>query len=483
MTYLSYTGGPATGYTNEQWGFAQTPMMYDIAAIQDMYGANFSGPSSQIYSFDPATGQELINGVGQGTPGGNRIFRTIWDGGGNAEYDFSNYTTNETVDLTPGGYSTLSAVQLAYLGSGHYADGEIFNALQYNGDVRSLIRFVKLGSGTNTAVGNAANNVMEGGSGDNTITTGAGADVILFTLNDMKGTHTDTITDYVSGTDVLRLEGISASAITFSGTAGAPTILVNNGTGTTTFNLASLASKVTIVVGATATTDLRTLTAASFANASVITYDYSATGTAAKRSTKTYDGTGLLSSSLIVFADNSGSNTYYDTSGRTTEVKLLATDGSTTSDVKTVYLTGGARTETYTGTNYGQYTYVKSFNASNVLTEQVTSGFTGRAFTALDDFYDATGRVTEEKQTTSTGALYSDEKITYNAGGVTVHTYSGSAYGQYTNIETLDATGHLQERVTTGYTGQPFTSTDTLFRGGLGNLNSRDKWDFCSKAA
>ena len=35
----------------------------------------------------------FIDGVGQGTPQANRIFRTIWDGNGIDTYDLSNYTT------------------------------------------------------------------------------------------------------------------------------------------------------------------------------------------------------------------------------------------------------------------------------------------------------------------------------------------------------------------------------------------------------
>ncbi len=42
MTYRSYAGGPDTGYTNETNGYAQTFMMYDIAALQTMYGANLT---------------------------------------------------------------------------------------------------------------------------------------------------------------------------------------------------------------------------------------------------------------------------------------------------------------------------------------------------------------------------------------------------------------------------------------------------------
>src|ERR671917_1675522 len=43
MSYRSYVGASATtGYMNETWGYAQTLMMYDVAALQHMYGANFA---------------------------------------------------------------------------------------------------------------------------------------------------------------------------------------------------------------------------------------------------------------------------------------------------------------------------------------------------------------------------------------------------------------------------------------------------------
>jgi serralysin len=42
MTYRSYEGASTSGgYTNESFGFPQTPMMLDIAALQHMYGADF----------------------------------------------------------------------------------------------------------------------------------------------------------------------------------------------------------------------------------------------------------------------------------------------------------------------------------------------------------------------------------------------------------------------------------------------------------
>ncbi len=125
-------------------------MMYDIAAIQYMYGANFNHNSGNtVYTFSPTTGEMFVNGVGQGTPEDNHIFRTIWDGNGIDTYNLSNYTTDLEIDLAPGGWSNFHSGQLAHLSIANdiYARGNVFNALQFEGDSRSLIENAIGGSG------------------------------------------------------------------------------------------------------------------------------------------------------------------------------------------------------------------------------------------------------------------------------------------------------------------------------------------------
>jgi serralysin len=85
MSYRAYVGAPLTGYTNEAYGYPQTYMASDILALQTLYGANFSTHSENtIYSWNPTTGQEFINGVAQLASGGgaggssNRAYETVW---------------------------------------------------------------------------------------------------------------------------------------------------------------------------------------------------------------------------------------------------------------------------------------------------------------------------------------------------------------------------------------------------------------------
>lgn len=177
MTYRSYVGAPLNGYTNEQFGYPQTYMMLDIAALQYMYGADFTTNAGNTnYAWSSTTGEMFVNGVGQGTPGANRVFLTIWDGGGIDTYDMSNYANAVSIDLAPGSWSVTSNVQKAYLGGGQYARGTVFNALQYQGDPRSLIENAVGGSGNDTITGNDANNTLVGGAGSDALNGGNGHD-------------------------------------------------------------------------------------------------------------------------------------------------------------------------------------------------------------------------------------------------------------------------------------------------------------------
>src|SRR3954471_10352222 len=186
MSYRSYVGGPLTGYTNEAYGFPQTYMANDILALQTLYGANYTTHNENtIYTWSLTTGQEFINGVAQPAPGdgtggsANRIFETVWDGNGIDTYDLSNYTTAVSINLNPGASSITSSTQLAYLGNGHYAQGNIFNAYLYNNDARSYIDNAVGGAGNDSLTGNVIANTLTGGGGNDTLVGGGGNDTLI----------------------------------------------------------------------------------------------------------------------------------------------------------------------------------------------------------------------------------------------------------------------------------------------------------------
>ena len=212
---MTYRSDPLNGisFQGDQFNQPQTYMQDDIAALQYLYGANFtSNAGASVYTFSASTGEMFINGVSQGDPDGSKILRTIWDGNGIDTYDFSNYSNNETIDLAPGAFSTFSTAQLAnhraYSGGTAMAAGNIANALLYNGDTRSLIENANGGTGNDSISGNQAANTLNGNDGNDTLNGLLGND----TLNGGNGNDTinggdgaDTINAGASftGTDTL----------------------------------------------------------------------------------------------------------------------------------------------------------------------------------------------------------------------------------------------------------------------------------------
>ncbi|MBY2986868.1 M10 family metallopeptidase, partial [Rhizobium leguminosarum] len=221
MTYHTFIGDDESGAKYEHDGAPQSFMMLDIAALQEMYGADYTTNSGDtVYRWNPNQGITYVNGVAAITPAANRIFATIWDGGGTDTYDLSAYTTGLRIDLRAGGYSVFSQSQLAYLGGGPnngYARGNIFNALLYHDNVASLIENVQAGSGNDTIIGNEADNTLWGNAGNDSLSGGSGNDTLIGgTGNDTY--NVDSLADVVTealnqGTDLIRTS-LSSFALT-----------------------------------------------------------------------------------------------------------------------------------------------------------------------------------------------------------------------------------------------------------------------------
>jgi serralysin len=179
MSYRDYVGDAIDKFGTDPGNFPQTFMQYDIQALQTMYGADY-GPESNStdtrYSWSPTTGEMSINGVGQGQPVDNKVFLTIWDGGGNDIYDMRAYSDGVVINLVPGAWSITSDTQRAFLEDGHQAQGTVYNAFLFEGDTRSLIEQAYGGSGNDRITGNLANNILKGFDGDDTLSGGRGYD-------------------------------------------------------------------------------------------------------------------------------------------------------------------------------------------------------------------------------------------------------------------------------------------------------------------
>lgn len=176
MTYRNHPGsGIGIPYGTDS--APQTYMMADIAALQYLYGADFDTNSGNTtYRWTPGSSRTWVDGAVAIDPDGGRIFATIWDGGGTDTYDLGAYATDLMLDLRPGKHSLFSSAQAADLGGGVSAKGNIYNALQYEGDKRSLIENARGGSGDDTITGNAGRNALFGNNGKDVLDGLAGKD-------------------------------------------------------------------------------------------------------------------------------------------------------------------------------------------------------------------------------------------------------------------------------------------------------------------
>ena len=141
MSYNNHAEGASTG------SFPSSPMLYDVAAIQFLYGANSSTRSGDdTYTFDPA---ELT-------------IETLWDGGGTDTLDASNYSEDSFIDLHPGAFSSLRALIPDYQWMGPVGNDNL--AIAYGSSIENALG----GSGADTLIGNAADNILSGGAGNDT---------------------------------------------------------------------------------------------------------------------------------------------------------------------------------------------------------------------------------------------------------------------------------------------------------------------------
>lgn len=230
MTYRVYEGDDpfdfvAPDLPSNMVDYPWTFMMLDIAALQYLYGANFSdgsNPGDTVYSFNPVTGAMTTVDTVDGTETTSdslrgRIFLTVWDGDGNDTFDFRNYADDMEINLLPGAFSTFSQMQVARLADGVLAKGNVANPLLYNGDIRSLIENVETGNGNDSIVGNQADNIIKSGGGDDEITGSSGSDEIF------GGTGFDRVV-YASGRNDNAVDLSAGNTVTVTRQDGTDTL-------------------------------------------------------------------------------------------------------------------------------------------------------------------------------------------------------------------------------------------------------------------
>jgi serralysin len=156
-TVMSYFSESNTGaYFGNVYPAA--PMLDDIAAAQEEYGANMATRTGDtVYGFHSNAGEPWLMATSQSS----KLVFAVWDAGGHDTFDFSGYSQSQKIDLHAGDFSNVGGL------TGNVAIGE-----------HVTIEAAIGGSGNDQIIGNDAGDSLTGGAGADTITAGAGSNVI-----------------------------------------------------------------------------------------------------------------------------------------------------------------------------------------------------------------------------------------------------------------------------------------------------------------
>ncbi|WP_193175993.1 M10 family metallopeptidase [Oricola nitratireducens] len=160
-TVMSYFSQYENTAVNASYAYLLTPMLADIVAITDLYGAGgTTRTGNTVYGYNNNTGNSSFSAAVLDDQGTNYAL-TIVDDGGTDTIDLSESTHNNRIDLTPGSISDTGGL----IGNLSIASGTVIeNAFG--------------GSGADTITGNDANNVLAGGAGNDALYGGDGDDVL-----------------------------------------------------------------------------------------------------------------------------------------------------------------------------------------------------------------------------------------------------------------------------------------------------------------
>ena len=157
-TVMSYFDENETG-ANFAGFYSSVPLLDDIAAAQQLYGANLTTRTGDsIYGFNSNTGLDHFTATSATT----ELIFAVWDAGGFDTFDFSGYLDRQTIDLRQGNFSSVGGL----IGNVAIARGVIIEAAIG-------------GAGADTIYGNSAANRLSGGGGADSIFGFGGNDELI----------------------------------------------------------------------------------------------------------------------------------------------------------------------------------------------------------------------------------------------------------------------------------------------------------------
>jgi serralysin len=267
FSIMSYFDAYETGAQNVDWNvmrfvYASTPMVDDVYVVQQKYGAETTTRTGDTtYGFNSS--KEVTNEAMKFNKGEMFTIFTIWDSAGKDTLNLSGYHTDSIIDLREGAFSsaggygaydpglvgttpTLLTINAnntaAFLGPRTAAlfetyfngtkgtnEGLSWKAITGTGEQLLMEQNIGIAYGAviENAIGGFGDDRINGNQENNFFTGGAGADTFVFAnystktapdpttatgLKEIKDTSTDTIIDFVSGTDKIDVSWYDAGA-------------------------------------------------------------------------------------------------------------------------------------------------------------------------------------------------------------------------------------------------------------------------------
>ena len=248
--------------------YGSTPMIHDILAAQNMYGADMTTRTGDtVYGFNSNAARDHYDFTKTPWP-----TMTIWDAAGNDTLDASGYTVEQVINLTPGSLSSIGGItyedalaQLSFaqvnanrLAAGYTAISQAnydANMAAFAADPNwrgrltdnvgiaygAVIENAIGGSGKDTMIGNAVDNILEGragndllfgnggndtlngGTGDDTMAGGTGNDLYFVdtggdVVTEASGEGTDHVSSAINYSLGMNVENLTLTGAAVSGT-------------------------------------------------------------------------------------------------------------------------------------------------------------------------------------------------------------------------------------------------------------------------
>jgi Ca2+-binding RTX toxin-like protein len=476
-----------------QYVYAQTPMMYDIAAMQYLYGANTThNNANNVYTYDDSAPFRVC----------------IWDTGGTDTISVAASSRASLINLNEESFSSIQTNRVYSLYDiGSTVDGTYNLSIAKGSVIENAIG----GSGDDTLIGNDVNNQLTGNAGNDIIYGHGGNDVLNGGMGDdtmLGGSGNDTY--FVNSTGDMLYE--TTSSVSSVDAGGIDTVISS-----VSWTLGDYFENLRLNTSAAANGIGNALNNTIFAGAGnnvlnggagtdMLSYYYSSAGVSVNLASTSAQATGGSGSDTILNFENLAGTNFNDRLlGNAADNVLYAYNGNDilSGGAGNDTMLGGAGNDTYYVDSTGDILYETTTSISSVDAGGIDMVISGVSWTLGDYFenlrlnssnaIDGTGNALNNIIFAGNGDnvldgglgtdmlsyYYSSAGVSVNLASTSAQTTGGSGSDTISNFENLAGTnyndtliGDSGNNVLYGYNGNDILSggagNDTML-GGAGN--------------